>query len=368
MTFRARIPVTILTGYLGSGKTTLLQRLLSHPEGQRAAVLINEFGEISLDHLLARSVSGSTVVLKNGCVCCSVREDLREGLRDLLDARDRKTIPDFDRIIIETSGLADPVPIVQTLVADPMLGSQVRLSCLVTTVDAMNAVEQLTSEPEALCQAGSADRLVITKSDLCKPGEVERIVDTLSRINPAAPVLNAAPETNVWQLLSERPEDVDPDDTARRQRPMEAAMTAPDHAGHSHHPLERARHAAGITSFVFRTRQRIDWTAFAVWLSLLVHRHGRQVLRVKGLLDVDDARGPLCLNAVQHFVHPPEHLDSWPDDDRSSRLVFIVRHLDEADIVNSLRSYLARTELPEDRQAEAFEQPRARNENRRSRA
>lgn len=336
-----RIPVTVLTGYLGSGKTTLLQKLLEDEVGARAAVLINEFGEVSLDHVLARPVSGNTVVLQNGCVCCSVRSELRDGLRALLDSRDRGELPPFHRILIETTGLADPVPLVQTLVADPMLRHQLRLANLVATVDAMNGLEQLADQPEAERQAATADRLVLTKTDLCDAGGVARLRRRLTRLNPPAPVICSAETDALWPALLDG-EAADDRSAAKEVRAWfgRAEEVFPSDADGAGNPPSGA-HGRGVHSFVVRTRQRIDWSAFAVWLSLLVHRHGRRILRIKGLLDVPGATGPVCLNAVQHFIHPPVHLDRWPDDDHASRLVFIVQDLSEEAVRASLERMLS---------------------------
>jgi G3E family GTPase len=337
------VPVTVLTGFLGSGKTTLLQRLLQEEDGRRTAVLINEFGEIGLDHLLMKGVSGSTVVLQNGCVCCSVRTELRSGLRDLLDGRAKGEIPPFDRIVIETTGLADPVPVVQIIRVDPMLRNQLRLANLVSTVDALNGIEQLGTQQEAQRQAATADRLVITKTDLSDGQQVDKLEQILSRINPMAPI-SRTPGDDLWKLLLYR-DAFDPksrDEEIRHwSRTAERLAIDPPCSADGHAWLH---HSPSIVSFALRVRHPIDWSPFAVWLSLVVHRHGRNILRVKGLLDVPGAKGPILLNAVQHFIHPPVHLDEWPDDDHSSRLVFIVQDLDEVAIRGSLANFLRRAD------------------------
>jgi G3E family GTPase len=342
MSSRSPIPVIVLTGFLGSGKTTLLQRLLQTKEGRGAAVLINEFGEISLDHLLVKSVRGSTLVLQNGCVCCSVRSELRAGLRALVDGRAKGEVPPFDRIVIETTGLADPVPVVQTITIDPMLRNHLRLASLVSTVDALNGLEQINTQDEAMRQAATADRLVITKTDLSNKRQIGRLEQRLAQINPMAPIARAPGNENVWSLLL----GGDPSDP---QSWREDARTVSYAAGKLHSEAwvtdrksAKSHHSHSIVSFALRVREPIDWSPFVIWLSLLVHRHGRQVLRIKGLLDVPGAKGPISLNAVQHFIHSPVHLDAWPDDDHTSRLVFIVQGLDEAAIRSSLTDFLSR--------------------------
>lgn len=332
------LPVTVLTGFLGSGKTTLLRRLLKAEGGARVAVLINEFGEVGLDHLMVRNVTGNTVLLQNGCVCCSVRSELRSGLRELLNSRTRGEIPSFDRIVIETTGLADPVPLVQTLVVDPMLRNRLRLSSLVTTVDAMNGVKQIEEQEEAMRQAATADRLVITKVDLCADEQIERLEQALFGVNPAAPVIRLPGGDDLWERLLGGGTSHAGKPGSEMRSWFGCAEELPAQSSHANGRL--SRHSPSIRSFVFRADRPIDWTPFAVWLSLLVHRHGRQILRVKGLLDVPGAGGPISLNVVQHFIHPPIHLDAWPDEDRSSRLVFIVQDLEEAAIRSSLKHFL----------------------------
>lgn len=339
MSRSSAIPVNVLTGYLGSGKTTLLNQLLAIGDASRTAILINEFGEVSLDHLIVEKVSGTTIVLQNGCVCCSIRSDLKAGLHTLIDGRSRGNIPPFDNVLIETTGLADPVPVVQTLVADPMLRHQVRLANLVSTVDGLNGLKQLASQPEAARQAATADVLVITKTDIASTAAVEQLRLALARLSPSAKIVRTPTTSDVWKVLRTN-ENFDP----ARKRDEVRGSPAPFWSRNDSHVRFEASPAdhniASIKSFVFRTRECIDWTAFAVWLSLLVHRHGTKVLRVKGLLDVTGARGPVLLNAVQNFIHPPEHLDCWPDEDVSSRLVFILQDLDPAAVRASLEEFL----------------------------
>jgi G3E family GTPase len=335
------IPVIVLTGFLGSGKTTLLQHLLETEDGRRAAVLINEFGEISLDHLLVKSVSGSTVVLQNGCVCCSVRSELRAGLRELIDGMAKGEVPPFDRIVIETTGLADPVPVVQTIAVDPMLRNQLRLASLVSTVDALNGIEQIDNQYEAMRQAATADRLVITKTDLSNEWQIDKLQQRLMKINPMAPISRSPGNAHLWnKIVGSDPSD--PQSRTAEARVVSRAAEKLRSEAWSTLPPAKTHHLHSIASFALRICEPIDWSPFVIWLSLLVHRHGREVLRIKGLLDVPGAKGPISLNAVQHFIHPPVHLDEWPDDDHTSRLVFIVQGLEEAAIRSSLTNFLRR--------------------------
>ena len=304
-----KTPVVLLTGYLGSGKTTLLSRLLAHPEMGETAVIVNELGEAAIDHHLLRWVDERTVVLGNGCVCCTLRGDLADELRDLLSRRDRGEIPAFGRVVVETTGVADPAPILYTLLGDPVVKHHFELERVVTTVDAQHGLRG----EESVKQAAVADRLVVTKTDLADPAAVER---DLGRLNPAADVLAAVlGELSPAELFggSERdPRDLDFEDS---------------HA-----------HDGDVHAMCLTFDEPLDWTAFGIWLTMLLQARGGDVLRVKGLLNVG-ADGPLVINGVQHVVHPPEHLPAWPDDDRRSRIVFIGRGFTREELERSLAAF-----------------------------
>jgi G3E family GTPase len=317
-------PVNIVTGFLGSGKTTLLQRLLRSPDLADVAVLVNEFGEVGLDHHLLQSVAENTVLLGNGCLCCAVRGDLQRALRDLLSRRTRGDVPYFRRVVIETSGLADPAPIAYTLLSEAVLRHHFRLSGIVTTVDAVNGAEALERFPESVKQVAMADRLVITKSDLADEEAVAVLQQRLRRQNISAQILDAREAGgDVSQLLTD-----DIYDTAGKSRT--ARYWVAEEVG------EHATHTTDVQSFAVVFPEPLDWTAFGVWASMLLHRHGADILRLKGLLNVAGVSTPVLINGVQHIVHPPSHLDEWPDSDRRSRLVFIVRGLERARIEHSL--------------------------------
>jgi len=306
-----KLPVVLVTGFLGSGKTTLISRLLRRPELGETAVIVNELGEVAIDHHLLRRVDERTVVLDSGCVCCSLRGDLADELRDLLSRRTRGEIPPFARVIVETTGLADPAPVVYTLLSEPVVRHHYRLESVVATVDAVNGIR----EPESVKQAAIADRLVVTKTDVADAGAVRHVEERLGRLNPAAPIVEA-----VFGA-------VEPDDVfgsaARDVRELSLD-------GHSHRDDVHA-----VAVFL---DDEVDWTTFAVWLTMLLQARGSDILRVKGLLNVGGA-GPVLLNCVQHAVDPPEHLDSWPDDDRRSRLVFIGRGFELEQLEASLRTF-----------------------------
>jgi G3E family GTPase len=301
-----KIPVSLITGYLGSGKTTLIARLLALPQLDQTAVIVNELGEVGIDHHLLRRVDERTVLLNSGCVCCTLRGDLVSELHDLLDRSSTGDIPPFRRVIVETTGLADPTPIVNTLLADPMVRHQYILDAVVATVDAVHGLQS----PESVKQAAVADTLVITKTDLV---DAENVEEQLARLNPLAEIVEAVyGDIQPEQLFGRRLHDP-------RELPVE---------GHDH-PHDEIRPV-----YLFLD-QELDWTAFGVWLTMLLQARGRDLYRVKGFLNVGGS-GPLLLNGVQHVVYPPEHLDAWPDTDRRSRLVFIGRQVEREPLERSL--------------------------------
>jgi G3E family GTPase len=301
-----RTPVALVTGFLGSGKTTLLSRLLAHPDMGETAVIVNELGEVAIDHHLLRRVDERTVLLKSGCVCCSLRGDLADELRDLLGRSERGEIPPFRRVVVETTGLADPAPILYTLVSEPVVKHHFRLERVIATVDAVHGVHA----PESVKQIAAADRLVVTKTDLAPSGRLGR---TLRRLNPTADVLEASFGEVEPDALFGGPE--------RDLRDVTVDDDAHDHDG--------------IRACSLVLEEELDWIAFGIWLTMLLASRGGDVLRVKGLLNVGGP-GPLVLNGVQHVIHPPVHLDEWPDDDHRSRIVFIGRGFTREELERSL--------------------------------
>jgi G3E family GTPase len=304
----ARIPVTVVTGFLGSGKTTLLQRFLASPEGQGTAVIINEFGAVGIDDTLVRGSTEETVLLGNGCLCCITRTDLQVALRRLVFDRERGTVPPFRRIVIETSGLADPGPILQTFSTDRALGGEFHVDLVLTVVDAVNGETALDSAAEARKQIILADRLVISKTDLADAAEVERLTRRLQTLNPRA-VIDIAVKGAL-----------DP------QRVVEAATG--DRSGF----IAEAEHSDGITSFVIEQEKPIEWLTFARAMETLIGLRGADLLRVKGIVNVAGCRGPVVVQYVQHLAHPPVELEGWPDENRNSRVVFIARNIAERDV------------------------------------
>jgi G3E family GTPase len=308
-----KTPVVLVTGFLGSGKTTLIARLLQHPELGETAVIVNELGEVGIDHHLLRQVDERTVLLASGCVCCVLRGDLSDELRDLLDRRDAGEIPPFRRVVIETSGIAEPAPIVHTLLTDPLLPHHYELAAVVATVDGEHGLRG----HEALQQVAAADTLVVTKADVGVAATVEALESGLERLNPTARTVRASfGEIDPELLLAPASRDV-------RDLPVSA---------------NGAQHGHDIAALVLTIDRAIDWTAFGIWLTMLLHARGSEILRIKGLLDTG-AGGPLLVDCVQHAVHPPVHLDGWPDDDRRSRLVLIGRDLDAERLRASLAAF-----------------------------
>jgi len=331
-------PVNLLTGFLGSGKTTVLQRLLRSPRMSRTAVLINEFGEVGLDHLLVQQVDEPVVLLESGCICCTIRSDLSSALRDLLGRRDRGEIPAFDRVVIETTGLADPGPILYTLLSEPVIQHHFRLGNVIATVDAVNAALHLGNNPEGIKQVAAADRLLITKTDLAEPAQVTAVRQVLEQINPSAEVWDALQDP--WDadaLLEVRPpaRSVMPEVT----RFSATAADGPKVTAAQPYVKALRQHSENVASFCLVLEQPLDWTAFGIWLSMLLNRYGNDVLRVKGILQVQGSDAPVFINAVQHIVHPPQHLERWPSQDQRSRIVFITRGMDHARLRRSLEAF-----------------------------
>ena len=330
-------PVNVLTGFLGSGKTTLLQRLLRSPRMARTAVLINEFGEIGLDHLLVQHVDEAVVLLQSGCICCSIRDDLKLALRELLSRRERGEIPAFDRIVIETTGLADPGPILYTLLSEPVIRHHFQLGNVITTVDVVNAGLHLSRNREGIKQVAAADRLVLTKSDLAEAGQTDIVRSELARLNPSARICDAAQEPVDADLLLDALPFAPAPGQARYR--FENGSTRARKDGASGPGSANGLHTEAVSSMSLILDRPMDWTAFGIWLSLLLNRHGDNVLRVKGILCVEGSDTPVWINGVQHIVHTPQHLERWPSDDHRSRIVFITRGIDPGLLRRSLEAF-----------------------------
>ncbi len=298
-----RLPVIAVTGFLGSGKTTLIRALLDKPEGANTAVVVNEYGEIGIDDALLRSSSDVTVLLGNGCLCCNVRTDLQETLRGLFADRARGTVPSFERVVIETSGLADPGPVLQTLATDRGLGREFHLQALISVVDAVNGERNIEGMPEAKKQVALADRIVVTKSDLADAAATGHLIAKLGSVN-AAPV-GVAVEGQIEPSF------------------LLAEASTPRHS----FELGEVEHSHGLCSFALIFEKPLSWAGFEQTMAVLTALRGPDLLRVKGLVAIEECRGPVVVHFVQHVAHPPIELEDWPDGDRRSRLVFVTRGL-----------------------------------------
>jgi G3E family GTPase len=349
------IPVSVLTGFLGSGKTTLLNSLLKDPMLANACVVINEFGEVGLDHLLVEKADENIVELSSGCLCCTIRGDLIDTLNSLIDKRAAGALKSFDRIVIETTGLADPAPVLHALMRDDQLLRRVKLEGVITVVDGFNGMATLDAHIEAVKQVAVADRIVLTKLDMLegKVGEdmLFAIIARLRKLNPSARLLT----THRGEATAERLFNTGLYDAAKKsmdvqswlsiegvERAEKAAHSHQHHHdhGHHHHHHDVSRHDAAIRSFAFRDQRAISPQGLELFFELLTSYHGPNLLRMKGIIHVtDDPARPLAVHGVQHVLHPPVRLSAWPDDTRETKLVFIVKDIEKAAIEGLFKAF-----------------------------
>jgi G3E family GTPase len=328
------VPVSVLTGFLGSGKTTLLNRLLKDPQLADTAVIVNEFGEVSIDHALVESATDGIIELGGGCLCCTVRGELVDTLSDLVERLRDGRIPAMKRIVIETTGLADPAPVLHALMAHPMLVRTLRLDGVVTTVDAVHGLRTLDAHPEAVKQVAVADRLVLTKTDIAEPETIADLRDSLRAFNPNAEIRKAARTDDLVSLLAcglYDPETKSVD--VRRWLGQAAGEDAHDHDhhhhdehGHHHHH----HHDNSIRSFSLTHPGPIPSAAVEMFVDLLQASYGERLLRMKGIIELaEDPAHPLVLHGVQTILHPPQRLPKWPEGPRGTRMVLITRDVPE---------------------------------------
>ena len=361
-----RIPVTVLTGFLGSGKTTLLNKLLRRPELSDTAVIINEFGEIGLDHLLVeKSNEDGMVTLNSGCLCCTVRGDLVRTMSELFLKRSKGEVTPFKRMVVETTGLADPAPILHTLMTDPLLASRYRLDGVVTTVDGVNGGSTLDNHEEAIKQAAVADRLLLTKVDIAEAPKLADLKHRLAHLNPGATAISiSGGEIDPNKILNAGLYNPDTKTADVKRWLHEEAYAEDHHHGHSHHhhghdhghdqghghghdhghgeqdPHNVNRHDDRIKAFCMTFDEPMSWSTVAAAFDALVTYRGPDLLRMKGILNVKDTDKPVVIHGVQHVFHPPATLEAWPEgDDRKSRVVFITRDIAESTIRKVFASF-----------------------------
>ena len=345
------IPITVITGFLGSGKTTLLSKLLRHPGMDKAAVIINEFGEVGLDHELVEKSEEEPILMESGCLCCTLRTDLVETLHDLFGRRARGETIEFDRVVIETTGLADPAPIVHTLIADPLVGRCFHLDSVVATVDGANGGSTLDAHEESVRQAAVADRLLITKTDIADGSSISKLDERLDQINPGADrfkVINGEiepgrlfgaglydPMTKTADVQRWLNEEAYSDENGTEH----GHHHDHDHDHHSHDHDHDHDHHDGIHAFCIYKEEPLPWESWVGFLQSLIDARGADMLRIKGILNVDGLDQPVAVHGVQHVFHPPAILEKWPSEDRRSRLVFIAKDVPEQVIKTMLESW-----------------------------
>ena len=330
-----KIPVTLVTGFLGSGKTTLISKLLLHPDMRRVAVVINEIGEIGIDHDLVTLSSENITLLANGCICCSVRTDLQETLRDLFAQRRVGEVFDFDRVIVETTGLADPAPVVQTLASDTLLAAHYRLDGLITLVDGLHGVGQIDQQTEAVKQIAIADKILVTKTDLTSADHLETLCGRIRQLNSQSPIeFIRQGEVDPKRLI-----DLGLSSSRASLKTLQflgEALTddavSADGAGR-YLGQRSAAHNAAVKTLSLRFTEPFEWLSFSSALELLTTLRGPDLLRMKGIVNVDG--DPVVVQGVQHIIETPVKMDRWPSEDKDSRLVFIVRNM-ELEMIRNL--------------------------------
>ncbi len=327
------IPIVLITGFLGSGKTTLLNALLRAPDMRDTAVLVNEFGDIGIDHLLVETLDDDVVLLNAGCLCCTIRGDIVASLASLFERRARGEIPAFRRVMIETTGLADPAPILHTLLGHEAIRDRYRVEAIVSTVDAVNGDRHLTEHDESVKQVAVADSLVITKTDIADRGAVDALRRRLDGINAGAPILEVvggavAPS---WLMHGAAPQGASLG-VARWLNGADDRQRHDVEGNHAH-----SRHDDGIRQSSIETDDVIEAHRLIGWIERLLQTHGDKVLRVKGVLNMAGSDTPVVVHGVQHVFHPLAHLSRWPDGDRRSRIVIIARDLPMGPLEESFR-------------------------------
>ncbi|MCG8478632.1 MAG: GTP-binding protein [Spirochaetales bacterium] len=338
------IPVHILTGFLGSGKTTVLNHLVRAPQFAKTFVIVNEFGEVGLDHLLAQSTGETMLEMSSGCICCTIRSDLRKTLKDISWRFSRMGKRQFDRVVIETTGLADPAPIIHTIMASPELAGDYELRSVIATIDGTCFAQTHREQCEARKQAAVADFLIMTKTDLVDERQRLRIEDIVRTVNPSAPlVASVKGVVDIDTLFATAPFS-----TLNKEADVEKWLDEEayhdDHHDHHEHHHDVNRHGEDISAFCISRDDPVPERGFMVWIDMLLAFMGEKMLRIKGLVNIEGYDGPVVIHGVQHIFYPLYHMEQWPDSDRRTRIVFITKGIDKDSLETSLRSLTGRRE------------------------
>ena len=349
----APIPLSIITGFLGSGKTTLLNQLLSDPDLANTAIIINEFGDVGIDHLLVETADEGIIELSDGCLCCTVRGDLVDTLLRLLKRQDEDPHTRVNRIIVETTGLADPAPILHTIMAHPMLVDRIRLDGVITLVDAVNANNTLDAHEEAVKQVAMADRIILSKRDLqLDNSATTELIKRISNLNPAAPIIDTTSNTENATSLAARIFNCGLYDPASKSVDVERWLReeAIKPKSHHHHHHDVNRHDASIRAFTLTHDKPIEASAIQAFLDLLRSAHGPNLLRLKGIIQTaENPDQPVVIHAVQHLFHPPATLEQWPNNDHRTRMVIITKNLSQDFVERLFNAFIgkAATDTPD---------------------
>ena len=326
-------PVTVITGFLGSGKTTLLSALLKKEEMKNVAVIINEFGEVGIDHALVEHSDENIVELQNGCICCTIQGDLQKTMLDLIDKMSKGDISYFDKVIIETTGLADPVPIIHTLISSMDLQRIYTLDGVITVVDATNGEKTLDLQSEAVKQAALAERIIISKIDLVEKDKELSLETRLKAINPSIKIIKSSfGDVSISDLINLGA--YDPFSKSRDVKEWLAVETMDSHHehDHDHHRVNVNRHDENIEAFSMTSEKPVNMIAFGLFKDLLMAQMGPDLLRLKGIINIEGKDRPAVIHGVQHIFHPVHWLAEWPDSDRQTKLVFITRNVKKEQI------------------------------------